>query len=160
MPHRFRPGTISDPVHRYIAFTGLERELFDHFATQCLRYVSQTGLGHLVYPELRSPRFTHCLGAMHLSSAFLAACLRNSDETVLEELVDGIRQAVEQYFGVPGDRFGPPRPKLSEVDAREIGLQAYRWWRMDLPTSDQLNDKAQAKPNNGGLRRSRSRLSG
>lgn len=127
MPPRFRPGNISDPVHGYIAFTGLERELFDHFATQRLRRVSQTGLGDLVYPELRGVRFSHCLGAMHLASSFLTTCLKNSDTEVLEELTGAILSAVRREgLGQTGDFYESREvPQIWDIEGV---LQAYRWY--------------------------------
>ncbi len=128
-----KAGTIADPVHRSIIFTMIERELVDHYATQRLRNVSQTGLGHLVYPELRSSRFTHCLGAMHLSSLFLASCLRNSEPEAVAMLLEGIMHAVDQHF-TRHSQFATPAT-LSEIDDRLLGLQAHVWCPVDIHAS-------------------------
>lgn len=71
-------GRVRDPVHDYIAFTAIERTLFDHPVAQRLRHVSQSAAAHLVFPEMRVSRFAHSLGAMHLASSFFAASLRNA----------------------------------------------------------------------------------
>ena len=94
-----RGGRISDPVHGYVHFTWIEREILNQRIAQRLRYISQNGLAHLVFPEVRTSRFTHSLGAMHLSSEFLAACFRNSNMEVRKELGEAIKKAVHKIAG-------------------------------------------------------------
>ena len=72
---------IRDPVHGYIQVAAHERTLVDHPVTQRLRRINQTGLADLVYPEARTSRFAHSLGAMHLASKFLLASIENADES-------------------------------------------------------------------------------
>jgi len=71
---------VRDPVHGYIQVAAHERILVDHPVTQRLRRINQTGLADLVYPEARTSRFAHSLGAMHLSSRFLISAIENADE--------------------------------------------------------------------------------
>lgn len=71
---------IRDPVHGYIQVAAHERLLVDHPITQRLRRINQTGLADLVYPEARTSRFAHSLGAMHLASKFLLAAIENASE--------------------------------------------------------------------------------
>lgn len=97
-------GRVSDPVHGLIEFTDVERVILDHPVTQRLRYVSQSGLAHLVFPEVRTSRFSHSLGAMHLSSQFLSACLRNADNATMNALAGGIRSIVRDIIGVVADQ--------------------------------------------------------
>jgi uncharacterized protein len=68
VPDRLRTVRVVDPVHGYISLTPIEQPLIDSRAAQRLRYVGQAGLAHLVYPDLRTSRFVHSLGAMHLAS--------------------------------------------------------------------------------------------
>jgi len=103
MPRALRSGRIADPVHGYVNFTGVERAILNHPVAQRLRYVAQNGLAHLVFPEVRSSRFSHSLGAMHLTSGFLAACLRNADPDTLQQVGDAIRLSVERVAGEVGD---------------------------------------------------------
>lgn len=70
---------IRDPVHGYIQVAAHERIIVDHPVTQRLRRINQTGLADLVYPEARTSRFAHSLGAMHLASRFLLASIENAD---------------------------------------------------------------------------------
>ena len=64
-------GRVRDPVHGYIAFTRIERTLFDHAVAQRLRVISQSAAAHLVYPEMRVSRCAHSLGAIYVASRFL-----------------------------------------------------------------------------------------
>lgn len=95
-------GRIRDPVHGYVRFTRVERALIDDPLVQRLRYVGQAGLSHLVFPEVRSPRFSHSLGAMHLSSRFLATALKNTDPALrdrIEPLMDdAVNAATSGYL--------------------------------------------------------------
>ncbi len=104
---RLRTGHIADPVHRYIDFTAIEHEIFKHCVTQRLRNISQSGLAHLVFPELRSSRFSHSLGAMHLASRFLAASFSNSSPTVRKDLGAALAEDVALAAGLvhSGDAF-------------------------------------------------------
>ncbi len=99
MPSMSRSGRIADPVHGYVNFTSIERRILDHRVAQRLRYVSQNGLNHLVYPEVRSSRFSHSLGAMHLASEFLASCFRNAAPDVRTDVGDAITQAIQDAAG-------------------------------------------------------------
>lgn len=60
-------GEITDPIHRYIRFTGLEREIIDTPVFQRLRKIRQLAGAHLVYPSAQHTRFEHSLGTMHLA---------------------------------------------------------------------------------------------
>jgi HD superfamily phosphohydrolase len=75
-----KPFVIRDPVHGYLRIAGHERLVVDRPITQRLRNVNQTGLAHLVYPEARTSRFAHSLGAMHLASRFFLAAVEHSSE--------------------------------------------------------------------------------
>jgi HD superfamily phosphohydrolase len=87
-------GRIADPIHGYVSFTGMERTILEHRVTQRLRYISQTGLLHLVYPEARTSRFSHSLGAMHLASAFLTSSFRNASPSIKTYLSQALKEAV------------------------------------------------------------------
>lgn len=90
----WKSGVIQDPVHGYIPFTPLERAIINHPITQRLRYVSQNGLAHLVFPEVRTSRFAHSLGCMHLASEFLVAFLRNTPHR--SELESALNMWIQQ----------------------------------------------------------------
>jgi HD superfamily phosphohydrolase len=60
-------GGITDPVHRYIGFTDVERDLIDTSIFQRLRRIRQLAGAHLVYPSAQHSRFEHSLGTMHVA---------------------------------------------------------------------------------------------
>lgn len=60
-------GEITDPVHKCIQITELERELIDTPVFQRLRRIKQLAGAHLVYPSAQHSRFEHSLGAMHVA---------------------------------------------------------------------------------------------
>ncbi|MFQ6074585.1 MAG: HD domain-containing protein [Candidatus Bathyarchaeia archaeon] len=62
-----RVGEIKDPVHGYIFFTDVEKELIDARPVQRLRRIKQLAGTDLTYPGATHTRFLHSLGAMHLS---------------------------------------------------------------------------------------------
>ena len=60
-------GEITDPVHKYIRFSQVEREVINSPAFQRLRRIRQLAGAHLVYPSAQHSRFEHSLGAMHIA---------------------------------------------------------------------------------------------
>ena len=60
-------GEITDPIHRYIRFSQVEKQLIDCPAFQRLRRIRQLAGAHLVYPSAQHSRFEHSLGAMHIA---------------------------------------------------------------------------------------------
>ncbi len=59
---------IYDPIHGFIHFSGIEKDLVDSFAFQRLHYIHQLGVAHLVYPGATHTRFEHSLGTMKLAT--------------------------------------------------------------------------------------------
>ncbi|MGD1836374.1 MAG: HD domain-containing protein [Nitrososphaeraceae archaeon] len=60
-------GEITDPVHKHIKFTLVEKEIIDSYIFQRLRGIRQLAGAHLVYPSAHHTRFEHSLGTMHLA---------------------------------------------------------------------------------------------
>lgn len=60
-------GEITDPVHRYIRFTEIERDIVDSVVFQRLRRIRQLAGAHLVYPSAQHSRFEHSIGTMHIA---------------------------------------------------------------------------------------------
>jgi uncharacterized protein len=60
-------GEITDPVHKYIRFSQVEKQLIDSPIFQRLRRIRQLAGAHLVYPSAQHSRFEHSLGAMHIA---------------------------------------------------------------------------------------------
>jgi HD superfamily phosphohydrolase len=82
-------GEITDPVHRYIRFSEVEKELIDTSIFQRLRRIKQLAGAHLVYPSAQHSRFEHSLGTMHLAG-YAGETLRAKgyidDENKVQEL--------------------------------------------------------------------------
>jgi HD superfamily phosphohydrolase len=60
-------GEITDPIHKNIRFTQIEKELIDTPIFQRLRRIRQLAGAHLVYPGALHSRFEHSLGSMFLA---------------------------------------------------------------------------------------------
>jgi len=71
-------GEITDPVHKYIRFSQVEKEVIDSPAFQRLRRIRQLAGAHLVYPSAQHSRFEHSLGAMHIAGLAGETLLRKS----------------------------------------------------------------------------------
>jgi len=82
-------GEITDPVHRYISFSAVERDLIDTSVFQRLRRIRQLAGAHLVYPSAQHSRFEHSLGTMHIAGYAGESLLRKGfidREDKLQEL--------------------------------------------------------------------------
>lgn len=71
---------ICDPVHGFIRFGELEKEVIDSRPFQRLRYIHQMGVAYLVYPGATHTRFEHSLGVMELSTRILNSLSMRSKE--------------------------------------------------------------------------------
>src|SRR6187551_2060375 len=60
-------GEITDPIHKFIRFTELEKRIIDTSVLQRLRRIKQLAGAHLVYPAAQHSRFEHSLGTMHVA---------------------------------------------------------------------------------------------
>ncbi|MBI3900907.1 MAG: HD domain-containing protein, partial [Chlamydiia bacterium] len=60
------PFKICDPVHGFIRFGEIEKQVIDSTPFQRLRYIRQMGVAYLVYPGATHTRFEHSLGVMEL----------------------------------------------------------------------------------------------
>lgn len=60
-------GEITDPIHKFIRFTDLEKKIIDSSVFQRLRRIKQLAGAHLVYPAAQHSRFEHSLGTMHVA---------------------------------------------------------------------------------------------
>ncbi len=85
-------GEITDPVHRYIRFSEVEKELIDSTIFQRLRRIRQLAGAHLVYPSAQHSRFEHSLGTMHLAG-YAGEILLNKGYIDDEDKVQKLRLA-------------------------------------------------------------------
>jgi HD superfamily phosphohydrolase len=115
-----RAVRVVDPIHGYIKLTAIERALLDTPAAQRLRYVGQSGLAHLVFPDLRTSRFIHSLGAMHLASRFFMASLDRAEPQDQEAVLDALKEMVSSELGGISD------VKVAVEQVEHDGLIAHR----------------------------------
>ena len=85
-------GEITDPIHKYIRITDLEKKLIDTEVFQRLRKIRQLAGAHLVYPSAQHTRFEHSLGVMHLAG-LAAETLLNKGYITYKEDVESLRIA-------------------------------------------------------------------
>ena len=83
-------GEITDPIHKYIPITDLEKKLIDTEFFQRLRKIRQLAGAHLVYPSAQHTRFEHSIGAMHLAG-LAAESLLNKGYITCKEDVESLR---------------------------------------------------------------------
>lgn len=132
-----KPFVIKDPVHGYLDVAAHERIVIDHPITQRLRRITQTGLAEFVFPEARTSRFIHSLGAMHLASRFLISAIENADEeTALEffgeleklDIFNNYNVALEDLdvLLTPDRRFGGGGLRATRVSFRDESLRSDR----------------------------------
>ena len=85
-------GEITDPIHKYIPITDLEKKIIDTEFFQRLRKIRQLAGAHLVYPSAQHTRFEHSIGAMHLAG-LAAESLLNKGYITCKEDVESLRIA-------------------------------------------------------------------
>lgn len=90
-----RPFVVRDPVHGYLSVAAHERLVVDTPITQRLRRIGQTGLAEMVFPEAKTSRFVHSLGAMHLASRFVIAALENASREDVQSFFDDVRRELD-----------------------------------------------------------------
>ncbi|MGI9010662.1 MAG: HD domain-containing protein [Nitrososphaeraceae archaeon] len=85
-------GEITDPIHKYIRITDLEKKLIDTEVFQRLRKIRQLAGAHLVYPSAQHTRFEHSIGTMHLAG-LAAETLLDKGYITYKEDVESLRIA-------------------------------------------------------------------
>ncbi len=85
-------GEITDPIHKYIPITDLEKKLIDTEFFQRLRKIRQLAGAHLVFPSAQHTRFEHSIGAMHLAG-LAGESLLNKGYITCKEDVESLRIA-------------------------------------------------------------------
>ena len=83
---------ISDSVHGTIELNKVETRLISTPAFQRLRAIKQLGLGYMVFPGADYSRFSHSLGACHVTQQLVQA-LSNAGVTIAEDEKVGYRLA-------------------------------------------------------------------
>ena len=71
---------IRDPIHGFIIFNDLEKEIINSPEFQRLKYIRQLGMGYLVYPGSHHTRFEHSLGVMELATRVFNTLVANEEK--------------------------------------------------------------------------------
>lgn len=66
MPKKYH--IIRDPIHGFIKYNDLERNIIDSQPFQRLRNIKQLAFTHLIYPGAEHSRFSHSLGVMEFAT--------------------------------------------------------------------------------------------
>ncbi len=98
-----RPFVVRDPVHGYLSVAPHERLVVDTPITQRLRRIGQTGLAEHVFPEAKTSRFVHSLGAMHLASRFIVSALENASAADVARFFKEVRDQIDWTILRPQD---------------------------------------------------------
>ena len=77
------PFKICDPVHGFIRFGALEKEVIDSRPFQRLRYIHQMGVAYLIYPGATHSRFEHSLGVMELVTRIYNTLIASHNQVAL-----------------------------------------------------------------------------
>src|ERR671927_1704369 len=85
-------GEIADPIHKYIRFSQVEKEVIDSVVFQRLRRIRQLAGAHLVYPSAQHSRFEHSIGTMHIAG-YAGETLFNKGYFADEDKVQKLRLA-------------------------------------------------------------------
>src|SRR6476469_9713612 len=85
-------GEITDPVHLYISFSEVEKEVIDTGVFQRLRRIRQLAGAHLVYPSAQHSRFEHSLDTMHIAG-YAGETLLTKGYLIDEDQVQELRLA-------------------------------------------------------------------
>lgn len=72
---------VRDPVHGFIKFNDIERDLINHRIFQRLRRIKQLALTDMVYPGATHTRFEHSLGVMHIASRMFDSIVSSEKNT-------------------------------------------------------------------------------
>jgi HD superfamily phosphohydrolase len=130
-----RPFVVRDPVHGYLSVAPHERLVVDTPITQRLRRIGQTGLAEMVFPEAKTSRFVHSLGAMHLASRFVVAALENATDRDAQSFFDDVWGQMDRAALHLEDLDGLLK-HWGTLDA----LAAVRFWSFVDPSSTRARD--------------------
>ena len=97
---------VKDKIHDYITLTEIEYQLLETQIFQRLKYISQSGLIHTVYPSNRTSRFEHSLGCMFLSGLFIENMFSNSSASSMPSIIEkDAEEGIVKTGNDPGSSF-------------------------------------------------------
>ncbi len=118
---------VRDPIHNYIPFNQLEREIINTHAVQRLRRISQALSASFVYPGAVHVRFSHCLGAMHLAGIAAQSLFHVNDQVRVR--LERLRERLETMVVNPlpsqliVEQLGSITTEIQEIQKRETDAE-------------------------------------
>jgi len=90
---------IRDPIHGFIKYNNLERDIINSRPFQRLRYIKQLAFTDYVYPGASHTRFAHSLGVMEFATKIFDTLLQKEEHRILlqETLNWGIRETQRNH---------------------------------------------------------------
>lgn len=77
---------VRDPIHGFIVYDDLEKELINSRAFQRLRRIKQLALANMIYPGASHTRFEHSLGVMEIASRLFDTLIEKGGHKLLDAL--------------------------------------------------------------------------
>ena len=127
---------IYDPVHGFIRFSSLEKDLIDSYAFQRLHYIHQLGVAYLVYPGASHTRFEHSLGVMEVATQIFDKIVENFIFKQDAKSIGYWRQVV-RFAALCHDLGHLPFSHLAEK--RLLGEGGHEKWTISLIESSFLS---------------------
>jgi uncharacterized protein len=84
---------LRDPIHGFIKFDNLEKQLIDSGPYQRLREITQLAMSYEVYPGATHKRFEHCIGVMEVASRIFDALFqgRRISDSVADRISEELK---------------------------------------------------------------------
>jgi HD superfamily phosphohydrolase len=121
---------IKDPIHGYVHYSKIEERFLGHPLVLRMHHIRQNGSAFLTYPSMRTHRFEHSLGAMHIAGEMFYRGIRFSTNlatpTQLPELLNEV--------GFPVDRIIADIERNASQEEDLIFIQddgLYRLYNLD-----------------------------
>ena len=127
---------IYDPVHGFIRFSALEKDLIDSYAFERLHYIHQLGIAYLVYPGASHTRFEHSLGVMEVASQIFDKITEDLSFLKKKEPVSYWRQVI-RFAALCHDLGHLPFSHLAEKQL--LGSGGHEEWTASLIQSSFLS---------------------
>jgi HD superfamily phosphohydrolase len=89
---------IKDPIHGNLEFSKFEEYFFYNPLVNRLHNIIQNSMAYRVYPSVRTSRFAHSVGVMHVASRVFQCGISNSNEDVLCKYLEDKSVFLKKYL--------------------------------------------------------------
>lgn len=114
---------VRDPVHGFILYDDLERDLINSRPFQRLRRIKQLALTHLVYPGAVHTRFEHSLGVMEVATQLFDTIMQKGGPGLLQALGierEGERERLRRVLRVAALLHDVGHPPFSHAPEEKL----------------------------------------